>query len=140
MPNATTPTRPPASGKLTEQAALAAPTAAPSLKSIASRLARPEPAALKAGSDGAEVVPSRIAAEQHRDAHLRVDWAEVGIGSLVLAEDDEGGYWPAKVAATKADDHLVLRWHGYPDLPEFSRVRWALALLHPEAVARVLTP
>lgn len=60
------------------------------------------------------------------------DWAEIGIGSLVLARgDDEDGYYAATVAATKADNHFVLTWRDYPDLPEFSRHRHALGLLHP---------
>lgn len=65
------------------------------------------------------------------------DHSQIGIGSLVLAQgNDEGddGYYAAKVIATKADDAFVLTWAGYPDLPEFSRSRRALALLHPEAV------
>lgn len=37
------------------------------------------------------------------------DWPSIRIGSIVLAQaDDEEGYYPARVAATKADDHLVL--------------------------------
>ena len=70
-----------------------------------------------------------------------VEWSKLARGSLVLAQDDEEpGYYPAEIVATKANDHVVLVWHGYPNLPEFTRARWALALLHPEAVARVLTP
>ena len=65
-------------------------------------------------------------------AKLPFDWAEIGIGSLVLARgDDEDGYYAATVAATKADNHFVLTWRDYPDLPEFSRHRHALGLLHP---------
>jgi hypothetical protein len=56
----------------------------------------------------------------------------------VLAQGDEEedeGYYAAKVILTKADDHFVLSWIDYPDLPEFTRARKALALLHPEAAA-----
>ncbi|WP_245930861.1 hypothetical protein [Methylobacterium radiodurans] len=61
------------------------------------------------------------------------DHSQICIGSRVLAEDEaEGGYYPAEVVATKADDHFQLVWAGYPDLPEFSRSRRALALLYPE--------
>ncbi|MGT2481235.1 hypothetical protein ACU4GR_25895 [Methylobacterium oryzae CBMB20] len=60
-------------------------------------------------------------------------WSQIGIGSRVLAEDEaEGGYYSAKVIATKVDNHFQFEGAGYPDLPEFSRARRALALLHPE--------
>lgn len=61
------------------------------------------------------------------------DWADIAIGSLVLAPGDEGddGYYAAKIIATKADQNFVLRWVHYPDLMEFTRHRNALGLLHP---------
>lgn len=68
------------------------------------------------------------------------DWSQIGLGSLVLAqgdEDDNEGYFVAKVIATKAGDSFVLTWTDYPDLPEFARSRKALALLHPETAAEV---
>ena len=68
------------------------------------------------------------------------DWLQIGLGSLVLAqgdEDDDEGYFAAKVIATKAGDSFVLTWADYPDLPEFARPRKALALLHPETAAEV---
>ncbi|TXM66641.1 hypothetical protein FV226_23200 [Methylobacterium sp. WL12] len=66
-------------------------------------------------------------------AKAPADHSQIGIGSLVLADDEEEGYYAAKVILTKADDHFVLTWADYPDLPQFSRPRKALALLHPEA-------
>lgn len=66
------------------------------------------------------------------------DHSQIGIGSLVLAQgddEDDEGYYPAKVILTKADAHFVLTWADYPDLPEFSRPSRALALLHPETAA-----
>ncbi|KQU25488.1 hypothetical protein ASG63_20470 [Methylobacterium sp. Leaf94] len=61
--------------------------------------------------------------------------SEVGLGSFVLAQGDEGdeGYYAAKVLATKTPDSFVLQWAGYSDLPEFVRPRGALGLLPPEA-------
>lgn len=50
---------------------------------------------------------------------------------MLAQADDEGAYSAAKVVATKADDHFVLTWAGYPGCPEFSRPRSALGLLHP---------
>ncbi|GJE62111.1 hypothetical protein MPOCJGCO_4241 [Methylobacterium trifolii] len=69
-------------------------------------------------------------------AKAPADHSQIGIGSLVLAQGDDEedeGYYAAKVIATKADDAFVLTWAEYPDLPEFGRSRRALALLHPEA-------
>ena len=53
---------------------------------------------------------------------------------MLAQDDDEDGYYAAKVVATKANDHFVLTWAHYPDLPEFHRARRALALLNPEIV------
>ncbi|GJD30578.1 hypothetical protein PMNALOAF_1825 [Methylobacterium adhaesivum] len=71
-------------------------------------------------------------------AKAPADHSQIGLGSLVLAQgddEDDEGYYPAKVILTKANDHFVLTWADYPDLPEFSRPRRALALLHPETAA-----
>lgn len=63
------------------------------------------------------------------------DWSDIKVGSLVLAKgDDEEGFYAATVVATRADDNVVLIWLGF-DLPEFTRPRRALGLLHPEAAA-----
>lgn len=62
------------------------------------------------------------------------DHSEICIGCIVLADDEEG-YYAAKVILTRADDQFVLQWVNYPDLPEFTRSRQALAILHPDAVA-----
>ncbi len=79
-----------------------------------------------AGGSGAGDPPAKWAVIE-----APADHSQIGIGSRVLAEDEaEGGYYPAEVVATKADDHFVLRWADYPDLPEFSQARRALALLH----------
>ena len=65
------------------------------------------------------------------------DHSQIRLGSLVLADDEEEGYYAARVVLTKANDHFVLQWADYPDLPQFSRSRRELALLHPEAAAEL---
>lgn len=68
------------------------------------------------------------------DAKPKADWSALKPGFLVLAEDeDTGGFYPARIVATKADAHVQLVWEGFPDLPEFARPCRALALFHPEA-------
>jgi len=84
------------------------------------------------GSDAGDPPATRIGAKAPSDH------SQIGLGSLVLAqgdEEDDEGYYPAKVILTKADDQFVLTWADYPDLPEFSRPRRALALLHPKTAA-----
>ncbi|WP_336489455.1 hypothetical protein [Methylobacterium nigriterrae] len=50
---------------------------------------------------------------------------------LAKEDDPDDGYYLAKVIATKADNHFVLKWVNYPNLMEFTRHRLALGLLHP---------
>lgn len=60
------------------------------------------------------------------------DWAKITVGNLVLAYDGDGEAWfEAYVVETKGADDLVLRWRGWPDLPNFVRNRNRIALLHP---------
>ena len=58
-------------------------------------------------------------------------WADVGVGSLVLAcEGPSLGWWEAVVLEEEAD-LFTLKWRDWPDLPRFVRRRWQLAILHP---------
>ena len=58
-------------------------------------------------------------------------WADLGVGSLVLAcEGPSLGWWEAVVLEEEAD-LFTLRWRDWPTLPRFVRRRWQLALLHP---------
>ncbi|TXN06631.1 hypothetical protein FV222_04995 [Methylobacterium sp. WL103] len=89
------------------------------------------PSGAAGGSGAGDPPATRIGAKAPSDH------SQIGLGSLVLADDEEGGYYAAQVVLTKADDHFVLQWADYPDLPQFSRSRRALALLHPEAAAEL---
>jgi hypothetical protein len=78
------------------------------------------------------------------------DWADIGIGSLVLATSGgpQEGWFEAVVVYTKADDHFELRWRDFPldanitsssrscegsslRRSHITRHRHELALLHP---------
>ncbi|MCJ2086450.1 hypothetical protein MKK88_10660 [Methylobacterium sp. E-005] len=59
-----------------------------------------------------------------------VDWAGIGIGSVVLAcQGPMEGWWEAVVLYTKADSELILQWRDYPHEGEFTRARKDLGLL-----------
>lgn len=128
----------------TNRALTVTATAANDVPRSTKATSRPTEAEPRPGGNGVSAGPSGAGAGTpggKGGAKPLAEWSQLSLGCLVLAEDeDECGYFPAKIIATKANDHVVLAWHGYPDLLEFSRPRWALALLHPEAAARVLTP
>ena len=88
-----------------------------------------QPSGASGGSGAGDPPATRVGAKAPSDH------SQIGLGSLVLADDEEEGYYAARVVLTKADDHFVLQWADYPDLPQFSRSRRELALLHPEAAA-----
>jgi hypothetical protein len=59
-------------------------------------------------------------------------WAEIDVGSLVLAQQD--GPHPAWWEAIPIENHgqtLILRWRDYAKLPAITRARTSLALLCP---------
>lgn len=63
-------------------------------------------------------------------------WADIAVGSLVLASEGPGeGWWESVVLAEEAEV-FTLKWRDYPDLPRFVRRRWQLALLHPAGRAQ----
>src|SRR4051812_13706104 len=58
-------------------------------------------------------------------------WADVDVGSLVLATEGPGdGWWECLVLEAEAE-LFTLKWRDWPDLPRFVRRRWEFALLHP---------
>lgn len=60
------------------------------------------------------------------------DWSKIAVGNLVLAYDGEDQAWfEAYIVEAKGTDEFVLRWRGWPDLPNFVRRRMRLALMHP---------
>jgi hypothetical protein len=62
------------------------------------------------------------------------DWREIDIGHLVLAKD-QGRWrsWWEAVPIEKAGDEITLRWRDEAELPPFTRSRFDLALICPDA-------
>jgi hypothetical protein len=63
---------------------------------------------------------------------LPCGWADIGVGSVVLATTAPmDGWYESVVTAVKGHDLFVLKWRDWPDEPAFARRRWHLGLLHP---------
>jgi hypothetical protein len=58
------------------------------------------------------------------------DWDQIGVGSVVLAEDDPDGWWECIVIGENGDA-VTLKWRDWPRHPTFVRRRTELALLPP---------
>jgi hypothetical protein len=58
------------------------------------------------------------------------DWDQIGVGSVVLAEDDPDGWWESIVIGENGDA-VTLKWRDWPGYPTFVRRRTELALLPP---------
>jgi hypothetical protein len=61
-------------------------------------------------------------------------WAEIGVGSLVLAatEGPWPGWWEA-IPTESQGDALTLRWRDFGQLPTVNRARTSLAIIFPSA-------
>ena len=59
-------------------------------------------------------------------------WDDIDIDCLVLAKEDGPwrSWWEA-IPVAKSDQMLLLRWRDFPQVPNVTRPRWALALLYP---------
>lgn len=62
------------------------------------------------------------------------DWREIDVGRLVLAKDSGRwrSWWEA-IPIEKTGDKFKLRWRDEADLPPFTRSRFDLALICPDA-------
>jgi hypothetical protein len=58
------------------------------------------------------------------------DWDQIGVGSVVLAEDDPNG-WFESIVIGENGDAVTLKWRDWPGYPTFVRRRTELALLPP---------
>ena len=65
------------------------------------------------------------------------NWAEVGIGQIVLAKEDGPmqQFWEAKITVQEGEI-FTLAWRDHPKLPPIRRQRLDLALVHPNPKAR----
>jgi hypothetical protein len=59
------------------------------------------------------------------------DWDDIGVGHLVIAQEDADTGWWAAVVIARAGDSLTMRWRDFPGYPKFVQHRTAVALLKP---------
>ena len=79
--------------------------------------------------NGAKATPAAVPAASKAPAPLPKSWAEIQVGSLVLAHEGlKEGWWEAVVTEMRGDV-LTLRWRDYPDLAAIARNRKEVALL-----------
>jgi len=95
--------------------------------------ASPAPSQTKSTAvNGAKATPAATPATSKVPAPLPKSWAEIQVGSLVLAHEGlEEGWWEAVVTEMHGDV-LTLRWRDYPDLAAIARNRNEVALLFAE--------
>jgi hypothetical protein len=61
------------------------------------------------------------------------DWDDIGVGHLVIAQEDAVNGWWEAIVTDRAGDMLTMRWRDYPGHPKFVQHRTAVALLKPGA-------
>jgi hypothetical protein len=67
-------------------------------------------------------------------------WAEIGIGDLVVAFEDNDEGWYEAIVAEANGDMLTLRWRDYPRQKAVVRHRNRLGLLHAPASPKLAKP
>jgi hypothetical protein len=91
----------------------------------------PEPPKAEAAKANAAVVDAGKGPPVRSDPALPASWADITVGSLVLAsEAPMDGWWESVVIGVK-DELFTLRWRDFPGQPVFARRRWHLAILPP---------
>jgi hypothetical protein len=63
--------------------------------------------------------------------HLPKDWQGIGLGDLVVAQENLEDGWYEAIVVHVDGDMLTLRWRDHPRERRFARHRLRLALLHP---------
>jgi hypothetical protein len=63
--------------------------------------------------------------------NLPRNWQEIGVGDLVLAQEDPQDGWYEVIVVEVANDMLTLRWRDYPRQRKLVRHRLRLGLLYP---------
>jgi hypothetical protein len=63
--------------------------------------------------------------------NLPRNWQEIGVGDLVLAQEDPEDGWYEVIVVEVANDMFTLRWRDYPRQRRFARHRLRLGLLYP---------
>jgi hypothetical protein len=63
--------------------------------------------------------------------NLPRNWHDIGVGDLVLAQEDPEEGWYESIVVEVANDMFTLRWRDYPRHRRITRHRLRLGLLHP---------
>jgi hypothetical protein len=63
--------------------------------------------------------------------NLPRNWQEIGVGDLVLAQEDPADGWYEVIVVEAANDMFTLRWRDHPRQRKLVRHRLRLALLYP---------
>jgi hypothetical protein len=63
--------------------------------------------------------------------NLPRNWHEIGVGDLVLAQEDPEDGWYEVIVVEVANDMFTLRWRDYPRYRRIARHRLRLGLLYP---------
>jgi hypothetical protein len=63
--------------------------------------------------------------------NLPRNWHEIGVGDLVLAQEDPEDGWYEVIVVEVANDMFTLRWRDYPRYRRITRHRLRLGLLYP---------
>jgi hypothetical protein len=63
--------------------------------------------------------------------NLPRSWQEIGLGDLVLAQEDPEDGWYEAIVVEVANDMFTLRWRDYPRYRRITRHRLRLGLLYP---------
>jgi hypothetical protein len=62
---------------------------------------------------------------------LPKSWADIKVGSLVIAQESVADGWWEAVVTSMTDTTLTMKWRDYPRLPIITRRRNDVALLDP---------
>ena len=95
-----------------------------------------QPASPPAGGASSNAAGSRPPASS--PPKLPRNWQEIGVGDLVLAQQDPGDGWYEAIVV-EANGMFTLRWRDYPRQRRFARHRLRLGLLYPGPKPSVAT-
>lgn len=85
-----------------------------------------------AGITEASMRQSQPSTAEIQQAEPALNWDEIDVGKLVLAQATPTDGWWEAVVTKCVDDRVTLRWRDYPKDPPIIRERSDLALLNPD--------
>jgi hypothetical protein len=84
------------------------------------------------GSKAAKPKHSETQASAKAGTVFPKTWDTIDVDCLVLAKEDGPwrSWWEA-IPVAKSDEMFLLQWRDFPQVPNVTRLRWTLGLLHP---------